>query len=163
MKTILYAVLLCALLSPNASIQAADRSAIEKEAKELESELIAPCCWRSPLNKHHSGTAENMKAEIRQMLNEGQAREEIMGYYIGKYGEQILSAPTKEGFSLLAYILPGFMMLFGAGVIFLSLQKWRGIQAQRAMGGNKNNRPAQVNRAEVPHQAQIEADLQEMD
>ena len=104
-----------------------------------------------------------MKAEIRQMLNEGQVREDIMGYYIGKYGEQILSAPTKEGFNLLAYIFPGFMMLFGAGVIFLSLRKWRGIQAQRAPDGDEKNRPAQLDRTEVPHRAQIEADLQEMD
>lgn len=156
-------MLLCVLLWPKTAMYAADRAATEKEAKAIEGELIAPCCWRSPLDKHHSGTAENMKAEIRQMLDEGQPRKEIMGYYIGKYGEQILSAPRKEGFSLLAYLLPGFVMLLGAGVIFLSLSKWRAKQTQRASGSDVQSHPAQMDPADVPHQAQIEADLQEMD
>ena len=164
-KTIVYGVLLSMLLCPQAAVQAqtADKVAIEKMAKEIEGELIAPCCWRSPLDKHHSGAAENMKAEIRQLLNEGQAREQIMGYYLDKYGEQILSAPTKEGFNLLAYLLPGFVMLLGAGVILLSLNKWRAMQAHRTATADEENRPAQTNRTEVPHQAQIEAELQELD
>ena len=38
-------------------------------AREVEEQLIAPCCWRHPLNQHYSGTAEQMKETLRKMLS----------------------------------------------------------------------------------------------
>ncbi len=53
---------------------------MERIAAIVEEQLIAPCCWRAPLSKHYSGTAERMKDELRKMLVDGKSGEEIVDY-----------------------------------------------------------------------------------
>ena len=97
----------------------------EQIAALVEEQLIAPCCWRAPLSQHYSGTAERMKEDLRQMLANGRTQEEILDHYKAMYGERILSSPPNAGFNRLAYLFTPLMFLVGAGVIFITLRRWR--------------------------------------
>lgn len=158
-----HSILLLVLLVPVLTINGAAGLTTEQTAKELEQALIAPCCWRQPLDIHHSGTADNMKTEIRLLLKDGQTPEQIMSYYIERFGEQIRSTPKKEGFNLLAWILPGFAVLIGLGVISVSLNKWRTDRLQSEVSLNREDATNSTKQAAVPHQAQIVAELRELD
>ena len=158
MTRFLYSIAAALVILATTPAGAAGQTGSEATAKEIEQALISPCCWRQPLDMHHSGTADNMKAEIRQLLSDGQSRGQIMAYYTDRYGEQILSAPKKEGFNILAWVLPGFVMLLGAGVIFVSLRSWRSATSEEEDGQQgQNSAPTVANRA------RIEADLEAMD
>ena len=50
---------------------------LETIAKELDTELIAPCCWTQPLAEHSSGVTDNIRENIRKMLAEGKTRRAI--------------------------------------------------------------------------------------
>ncbi len=45
--------------------------------------------------------------------------------YRHKYGEKILSAPTTEGFNLLAWTMPFIALVLGGGLIVLVVGRWR--------------------------------------
>ena len=158
-----YRMLIVALLVPVLVTNGAEGQNTEQTAKQLEQALIAPCCWRQPLDIHQSGTVDNMKTEIRLLLKEGQTSEQIMSYYIERYGEQIRSTPKKEGFNLLAWLLPGFALMVGLGVISVSLKKWRSHRSQSIMAINQEGTTNSTKESDVPHQAQIVAELSELD
>jgi cytochrome c-type biogenesis protein CcmH len=66
-----------------------------------------------------------MRGDIQRMIDEGQDRPAIIAFYRKEYGEKILSAPTTEGFNLLAWIMPFFAIATGGGLIVMVLGKWR--------------------------------------
>lgn len=66
-----------------------------------------------------------LRGEISRMLDQGMDRPAIIAMYRTKFGEKILSAPTTEGFNLLAWIMPFFALAVGGGFIVLMLGKWR--------------------------------------
>jgi len=53
---------------------------------------------------------------IRELLNQGRKREEIVEYFITKYGGQVaLAAPIDRGFNRLAWLFPYSIAAFAAG------------------------------------------------
>jgi cytochrome c-type biogenesis protein CcmH len=66
-----------------------------------------------------------IRTRIEAMIGQGMPRSEIIAYFRGKYGEKILSAPTTEGFNLIAWIMPFAALLVGGGLIFVALGRWR--------------------------------------
>jgi cytochrome c-type biogenesis protein CcmH len=70
------------------------------------------------------GAAANIKDQIVAKLDTGQTKEEIIAFFVNRYGEQILAAPTKRGFNLTAWILPFVAVLFGIGAVYVLLKSW---------------------------------------
>jgi cytochrome c-type biogenesis protein CcmH len=95
----------------------------EETAHEIERLLIAPCCWSQPVAQHYSEAADQIRKEVRELLAAGKSKQEILDYYVSRYGERILASPRPRGFNLLAYILPAVFLLAGTGVVILFLIK----------------------------------------
>ena len=70
------------------------------------------------------GAAADIKNQILEKLNSGQSKEEIIAFFVSRYGEKILSAPTKRGFNLTAWILPFAAFIFGIGAVCALLKRW---------------------------------------
>jgi cytochrome c-type biogenesis protein CcmH len=66
-----------------------------------------------------------VRTQIESMINRGMSRAQIIGVFRTKYGEKILSAPTTEGFNLLAWIMPFAMIAAGAALLFKIAGRWR--------------------------------------
>ena len=106
------------------SLGAEDKQAAEK-VREIEDNLIAPCCWSQPVSQHYSEIAEQIRKEVRAMVAAGKSRDEIYEYYVSQYGERILAAPRPKGFNVLAYILPWAALILGAWLLAVLLKKLR--------------------------------------
>jgi cytochrome c-type biogenesis protein CcmH len=78
----------------------------EQEAKRLEAELIAPCCWAQQVSVHSSPAADKVRADIRERLASGQTREQILDAYVAEYGQAILVEPPARGSNLALYVAP---------------------------------------------------------
>lgn len=63
--------------------------------------------------------AEKMRSEVKQMVAQGQSKEEIMNYFSSTYGQKILAEPPKTGFFLSAWIMPIVGFVIGLGIVFL--------------------------------------------
>ena len=97
----------------------------EKEAYAIDGMIMCPVCPAETIDQAQVPLARQMKQIIRQKLSDGQTREEILDYFVDRYGEQILAAPKREGFHLIAWVAPIFIV-FGAlslGVLALKSMK----------------------------------------
>ncbi len=90
-RSFVLAVLL--LVAPLAAAQPAADPAQEREARQIESMVIAPCCFSQQVSVHQSPAADQMKKEIRLMLAAGQTRQQILEAFVAQHGEQILAEP----------------------------------------------------------------------
>lgn len=123
----LYRVCLIAivgLFSAGASL-GADSAQIDKTAREIEDNLIAPCCWTQPVSEHYSEVSEKIRKEVREMVAAGKSRDDILDHFVALYGERILAAPRARGFNRLAYILPWLALILGAWLLIVLLKKLR--------------------------------------
>jgi len=112
------------LLWAVASFGAENRQAAEKE-REIEDNLIAPCCWSQPVSQHYSDVAEQIRQEVHAMVAAGKSRDEILDYYVAKYGERILATPRAKGFNMLVYVLPWAALILGGWLLILLIKRLR--------------------------------------
>ena len=103
----------------------ADDAQVDKKAREIEDNLIAPCCWTQPVSEHYSEVAEKIRKEVHEMVAAGRGRDEIQDYFVAQYGERILAAPRAKGFNRLVYILPWLALILGAWLLIILLKKLR--------------------------------------
>lgn len=108
-----------------AMVAGADNKQAAEKARQIEDNLIAPCCWTQPVSQHYSEVSEQIRQEVRAMVDAGKSRDEIYDYYIAKYGERILATPRARGFNALAYILPWAVLALGAVLLIALLWKRR--------------------------------------
>jgi cytochrome c-type biogenesis protein CcmH len=90
---------------------------LDERAHRVEDALIAPCCFMQTLANHSSPKADEMKREIRDLLQQGWSEDRVLQYYLDKYGERILAVPVPKGFNVLAYVVPPVVLaIASAGV-----------------------------------------------
>jgi len=102
---------------------AGDRASLEREAWQIETMLIAPCCWREQVSVHQSEAAEQVKREIRDMLAAGMARQQVLDAFVARYGARILAEPPDSGVGLVLYHAPWILGLGSALGVVLFIRR----------------------------------------
>ena len=94
---------------------------------DVSGELVCQCgCTMILSNCSHAecGSRDTMTTLIGQKLSQGEPPDEIIQYFVARYGEQVLASPPKQGFNLTAWLLPLAALLVGTGVIYAALKQW---------------------------------------
>ncbi|MGH3104345.1 MAG: cytochrome c-type biogenesis protein [Gaiellaceae bacterium] len=117
MKRIALSVAVLALAAP------ALASETRPTLVELESEVICPTCL-TPLDQSDAPIARRMKSFIAARIAAGDTKSEIKDSLVAQFGQQVLAAPPKEGFNLLAWLLPLVGIVLAAGVLSLLVWSW---------------------------------------
>ena len=100
----------------------------EKEAYEIDGMIMCPVCPAETIDQAQVPLARQMKQIIRQKLSEGQTREQILDYFVDRYGEQILAAPKREGFHLIAGVAPIFIVFGGLSLGIFALKSMKNVK-----------------------------------
>ncbi|OIJ17583.1 cytochrome c-type biogenesis protein CcmH [Anaerobacillus alkalilacustris] len=98
-----------------------------QEFKEVASQFMCMCgCGQDHFecNMQGCGLNDAFKQEMKEMMDDGLNKDEIKDYYVSMYGEEILTAPEKRGFSLAAWILPFFVLGTAGTGLFYVIRKW---------------------------------------
>jgi cytochrome c-type biogenesis protein CcmH len=90
---------------------------------DLKDEVMCPVCPGETLEQSNSPAAQQVERFISTRIAAGDSKEEIKDRLVAEYGPQILAAPRKEGFDLLAWVLPLVGGLVGA--LLLGFAAWR--------------------------------------
>jgi cytochrome c-type biogenesis protein CcmH/NrfF len=96
--------------------------------QEVAEGLTCQCgCGLTVANCNHPscGFAIPTRGEIADLIRKGMSRAGILTAFRHKYGEKILSAPTAEGFNLLAWIIPYVAVGSGMLLILMAVIRWR--------------------------------------
>ncbi len=66
-----------------------------------------------------------MMADLTKQIDQGKTDDEIMAYFIEKYGQTVLAAPPVSGFNLAAWLMPFVALAIGAVVAIYFLRRFR--------------------------------------
>lgn len=119
--TLLVLVLLFGAVTAAAQQTNAD---IERQAAEIDTKLMATCCFAQQVSVHPSAAAQDAKADIRRRLKAGETEREILAAYVAQYGKQVLAQPPAEGFDISLYVMPFILLVGGFGVVILLARRF---------------------------------------
>jgi cytochrome c-type biogenesis protein CcmF len=77
--------------------------------KEMQGKIVCMCgtCGRQRISECTCSTAAEMRQELAALSAKGMTHDEIVAYYVDKWGSQeVLAAPIDKGFNRLAWLLP---------------------------------------------------------
>jgi cytochrome c-type biogenesis protein CcmH/NrfF len=92
---------------------------------DLESQLMCPVC-HTLLNNSQSAEANRIRKVIDDKHRQGWSEARTRDYLVAQFGEEVLAAPPKHGFYLLAWLVPAAVLLVGAALAVLLARAWRG-------------------------------------
>ena len=112
-------LLSCLIFAISCGFQETD----EEIAQRIDRTLMCPVCPAETLDQSQSELAKQMKSVIRSQLSEGISDQEIIDYFVQRYGEEVLSSPPKSGSTLIAWITPVVILILITLVISIRLIK----------------------------------------
>jgi len=90
---------------------------------EVAREVRCPTC-NTPLDVSDSPAAQRMKVFIAERIAEGDDKQQIIDALVDEFGRGVLATPPKEGFDLVAWIVPIVLVLAGLAAIPLVTRAW---------------------------------------
>jgi cytochrome c-type biogenesis protein CcmH len=98
---------------------------------EVAREVRCPTC-NTPLDVSNSPAAERMKLFIAQRIQAGDDKQQIIDSLVDEFGRGVLATPPKEGFDLIAWVVPIALVLAGLIAIPFVTRAWARRSAGRA-------------------------------
>lgn len=87
---------------------------IDVQVREISLHLMCPVCSGQSVAESNAQLAKDMRTAIRKQLEQGKTKNEILQYFVNRYGETVLSSPPARGFNLIIWLLPTLgIILFG--------------------------------------------------
>ncbi len=96
----------------------------ESQAQAIDRMLMCPVCPGETIDQSQVELARQMRLRVREMLAQGAGRQEVLDFFVARYGAGVLAAPPKSGFNLVAWLFP---------VLAVPLALAAGLLALRAM------------------------------
>jgi cytochrome c-type biogenesis protein CcmH len=124
-RTAAFIIVACAVAFALPIVVAAAPTASPQEVSEG---LTCQCgCGLTVANCNHPNCEFSVpvREQIGGMLGRGMSGPQVIAYFRGKYGEKILSAPTTQGFNLLAWIMPFAAIAAGGALVAFTVGRWR--------------------------------------
>jgi len=97
---------------------------VEDQTRAIASELRCVVCQNLSVADSPSDMAQQMRAIVREQVAAGKTPQEIKDYFVSKYGEWVLLAPTTKGFSLVAWVGPFVVLAAGLALGLILLRGW---------------------------------------
>ena len=123
-------LILCMVCLPALAQAAADSSTVDVTAlSALRRQLACYCGCGMTVQDCLGGMvcseSRALSKEVAEFMKQGRNRNEILQAMAAKYGERILSAPTKQGFNLMAWVVPFATLTLGGVIVAVVVKRWR--------------------------------------
>lgn len=110
MRSVVAVVLLAVAFAASAADVQEDP--LERQMLSIAQELRCTVCQNQPISESEADLARDMRQIIREQLAAGKSRQEIIDYFVARYGDYVLMKPPYEGPGTLVWIGP--LLLLGA-------------------------------------------------
>lgn len=97
---------------------------LDRRVREVAQRLRCPVCQGESIQESPAELASQMKGVVREQLAAGKSEQDVLNYFLAKYGDWILLEPRAEGINLLVYWIPVIFMAIGGVFLFLTVKKW---------------------------------------
>jgi len=96
----------------------------EDTVREIAAQLRCVVCQNLSVADSPSEMANQMRGIIRERLQAGNTPEQVVAYFVDKYGEWVLLSPRPRGFNLLVWVLPFAATAAGLVAVLLLARRW---------------------------------------
>lgn len=98
---------------------------IDERVFDIAAELRCPVCQSESAADSSSASSIEFRNIIRERLQAGESRADIIGFFQNKYGDWILMDPPARGLYLWVWGLPVAAGVLGLGFLGVLLARWR--------------------------------------
>ena len=95
---------------------------LDRQVREVTSRLNCPLCQGQTLNECPLQICDEMRELIRQKLQAGESDDQIIAYFVQRFGDRVLNEPPRSGFALLGWVMPVLGLLLGIALVTLALR-----------------------------------------
>ena len=124
MTTVWALVVLAMLLVAPAAAQPPATNVDDPRVYEIGSQLRCVVCQNLSVADSPSEMAGQMRAVVRERLAAGDNSEQVVQYFVEKYGEWILLKPRRHGFNWLVWLAPYFAVTVGLVIVVFVVRRW---------------------------------------
>ena len=92
----------------------------ESDAQAIDRMLMCPVCPAQTIDQTEVPLAKQMRAQVRELLATGATRNETLDWFRERYGPGIVAEPPRSGINLIAWLVPGMVIVLAlAGGVFV--------------------------------------------
>lgn len=104
---------------------AVNESPLDRQVLDIAKDLRCTVCQNQPISESNADLARDMRAIIREQLQAGKTKPEIMDYFVQRYGDYVLLKPPGRGAGFVVWAVPAavFALLAGFAALFLRRRK----------------------------------------
>lgn len=104
---------------------APSKQTLDQRVHDVASQLKCLVCQGESVADSPATLSLQMRGVIRQQLQSGKSEQEVIQYFVSRYGDRILLSPPWQGLSLLAWLVPIALMLGGILLLYFVLRSWQ--------------------------------------
>jgi len=127
MRTLFSSLLILSLFSFSTPSVAADKVSdspeVEARLKKLSVELRCLVCQNSTLSDSDAPLAQDLRNEIRKLLESGKTDDEVVAYLVARYGDFVTFRPPVNASTALLWFGPFIMLIIGLITLVIVLKK----------------------------------------
>jgi cytochrome c-type biogenesis protein CcmH len=97
----------------------------DEDVQAIASQLRCVVCQNLSVADSPSEMAQQMRGLIRERLASGDRPEQVMDYFVQRYGEWVLLAPPARGLNLLLWLAPFGAVVAGLALVLTLARRWR--------------------------------------
>ena len=100
-----------------------DDPVLEARVMRIAAELRCLVCQNQTIADSHADLAQDLRQQVREMLQKGQSDAQIIDYMTQRYGDFVLYRPPVKSTTALLWYGPAVLMLGGLGVLAVVLRR----------------------------------------
>ena len=140
-------------------LAAPPQQTLDQRVHDVASQLKCLVCQGESVADSPATLSQQMRGIIRQQLQSGKSEQEVIQYFVSRYGDRILLSPPWQGLTLLAWLVPVALLLGGTLLLFFVLRNWHR-QASISPLENDGTESENVSESEMAfYQKQVEQEL----
>src|SRR5947208_7072143 len=101
------------------------KQTLDQRVHDVASQLKCLVCQGESVADSPATLSLQMRGVIRQQLQSGKSEQEVVQYFVSRYGDRILLSPPWQGLTLLTWLVPIALMVGGVLLVFFFLRTWQ--------------------------------------
>lgn len=118
----------------------AEDPVLEQRMLAISEELRCLVCQNESLAGSHAELANDLRREIRTLIQDGRSDAEIMEFMVSRYGDFVRYRPPLKGTTLLLWFGPGLLLVVGLASLLRYLRRRDQAIDDRPLSTDEQNR-----------------------
>jgi cytochrome c-type biogenesis protein CcmH len=103
----------------------AQKSVTPDDVNRIAKQLYCPVCENEPLDVCQTSACQQWRAQISFLVSQGQSDQEVIQYFIDRYGLKVIGAPPVSSETIWLYLLPIVGLIAGAIYVIFLMRRMR--------------------------------------